>query len=95
MQNPMPSFSGFRGTLRSLHVKLFLLVFSVTSQVFAAGEPAMDFIKQLRAAQYFDTALTYLDRISEYPGVSKDFFVFSSKFFIAMYGDSFETGESF
>ena len=69
----MPSFSGFRGTLRSLHVKLFLLVFSVTSQVFAAGEPAMDFIKQLRAAQYFDTALTYLDRISEYPGVSKDF----------------------
>lgn len=69
----MPRFSGFRGTLRSLHVKLFVLVFAATSQVFAAGEPAKDFIKQLRAAQYFDTALTYLDRISEYPGVSSEF----------------------
>ena len=69
----MPSFPGFRGTLRLLHVKLFLLVFVATSQAFAAGEPAQDFIKQLRAAKYFDTALTYLDRISEYPGVSEDF----------------------
>lgn len=69
----MPSFSGFRATLRSLHVTLFLLVFLATSQVFAAGEPAQDFIKQLRAAKYFDTALTYLDRISEYPGVPEEF----------------------
>ncbi|MCP4773001.1 MAG: hypothetical protein GY880_02055, partial [Planctomycetaceae bacterium] len=69
----MPSFSGFRGMLRLLPVKLFLLLSVATSQVFAAGEPAKDFVKQLRAAQYFDTALAYLDRISEYPGVSEDF----------------------
>ncbi len=59
--------------LRLLPVKLFLLVLVATSQVFAAGEPAKDFVKQLRAARYFDTALAYLDRISEYPGVSEDF----------------------
>ncbi len=59
--------------LRLLPVKFFLLLFVATSQVFAAGEPAKDFVKQLRAAQYFDTALAYLDRISEYPGVSEDF----------------------
>ena len=59
--------------LRLLPVNLLLLVSVTTGPVFAAGEPAKDFINQLRAAKYFDTALTYLDRISEYPEVSEDF----------------------
>ena len=59
--------------LRLLPVNLLLLVSVTTGPVFAAGEPAKDFINQLRAAKYFDTALAYLDRISEYPGVSEDF----------------------
>ncbi|MDC0307253.1 hypothetical protein OAL18_00530 [bacterium] len=59
--------------LRLLPVNLLLLVSVATNPAFAAGEPAKDFINQLRAADYFDTALTYLDRIAEYPGVSEDF----------------------
>ncbi|MCG8651048.1 MAG: hypothetical protein MI861_14520 [Pirellulales bacterium] len=38
-----------------------------------AGEPAADFLKRLRAAQYYDTAITYLDRIDQYPGVDPAF----------------------
>lgn len=34
-----------------------------------AGEPAADFLKRLRAAEYFDTAITYLDRLDQYAGV--------------------------
>ncbi len=40
-----------------------------SSQAFAQGEPAEDFLKRLRAAGYFDTALAYLDRLDQYPGV--------------------------
>ncbi len=39
----------------------------------AEGEPAEDFLKRLRAANYFDTAISYLDRIDQYPGISADF----------------------
>lgn len=38
-----------------------------------AEEPAEIFVKQLRAAGYFDIATAYLDRISQYPGVSQEF----------------------
>ena len=38
-----------------------------------ADEPAADFVKRLRAAKYFDVAITYLDRIDEYPSVDADF----------------------
>ena len=37
-----------------------------------AGEPAADFLKRLRAAGYFDTAITYLDRLDQYPGVDSN-----------------------
>lgn len=33
------------------------------------GEPAEEFLKRLRSAGYFDTAITYLSRLDEYPGV--------------------------
>ncbi|TWT86349.1 hypothetical protein [Neorhodopirellula pilleata] len=39
----------------------------------AQGEPASDFVKRLRAAEYFDLAISYLDRIDQYPGVDSDF----------------------
>ena len=41
----------------------------------AKGEPAQSFVKQLRNAGYFDTAITYLDRIakSNTTGVQGDF----------------------
>ncbi len=39
----------------------------------AEGEPAQDFLKRLRAAKYFDTAITYLDRLDQYPGVDASF----------------------
>ncbi|MFK8112697.1 MAG: hypothetical protein AB8B91_10855 [Rubripirellula sp.] len=35
----------------------------------AQGEPAPEFLKRLRAAKYFDTAIEYLDRLDQYPGV--------------------------
>lgn len=37
--------------------------------VHAQGEPAEEFLKRLRAAGYFDMAITYLDRLDEFPGV--------------------------
>ena len=38
----------------------------------AGGEPAADFLKRLRAARYFDTAIDYLDHLNEYPGVDPE-----------------------
>ncbi len=38
-----------------------------------AGEPAETFLTRLRAANYFDTAILYLDRIGNYPGVDPEF----------------------
>ncbi|MEM6778315.1 MAG: hypothetical protein AAF670_11715 [Planctomycetota bacterium] len=38
----------------------------------AAGEPAQDFLKQLRAAGLHDQAIAYLDRLDTYPGVDPD-----------------------
>jgi hypothetical protein len=40
-----------------------------TSSVWAEGEPAEEFLKRLRAAGYFDTAVQYLERLDQYPGV--------------------------
>lgn len=38
-----------------------------------AAEPAEDFVKQLRLAGYFDTAISYLDRVEAMPGVPHEF----------------------
>ncbi len=38
----------------------------------ADGEPAAGFLKRLRAARYFDTTITYLDRLNQYPGVDPE-----------------------
>lgn len=54
---------------------LFPLVFlsgllcSSRPAVVRADEPAEAFLQQLRAAQYFDVALDYLDNLDSYPGV--------------------------
>ena len=70
----MPMFSGCRGRLWfSLGIALLLGSVATLAPVFAAGEPAKEFINQLRAAKYFDTALAYLDRLDEYPGVDSEF----------------------
>ena len=69
----MPLYSGFRVIPRLLCVALLLPVAVGITPFCAAGEPAESFVKQLRAAKYLDTALTYLDRIADYPGVSAEF----------------------
>ncbi len=43
------------------------------SRAHAQGEPAADFVKRLRAAEYYDLAISYLDRLDEYPGVDSAF----------------------
>ncbi|MEL6108592.1 MAG: hypothetical protein AAFU85_21515 [Planctomycetota bacterium] len=43
------------------------------SSVLGQGEPAEAFVKQLRNAGYFDTAIGYLDRVSKLPGVDPGF----------------------
>ncbi len=48
---------------------LYALAFWPTANIRAEGEPAEDFLKRLRAAGYFDIAITYLDRLDDYPGV--------------------------
>ncbi len=42
------------------------------SGVAEAAEPAEEFLKRLRAAKYFDTAIDYLDRLDQYPGIGPD-----------------------
>ncbi|TWT66175.1 outer membrane protein assembly factor BamD [Allorhodopirellula solitaria] len=43
------------------------------TQARAQGEPAADFVKRLRAAEYYDLAIAYLDRLDQYPGVDSAF----------------------
>lgn len=50
-----------------------ILAFTMAAPCRAAGEPATDFLQRLRAAKYFDTAIAYLDRLQQYPGVDPDF----------------------
>jgi tetratricopeptide (TPR) repeat protein len=63
------------GCLRSVGrvvavVGLGLIVATVCAgNAVAQGEPAEDFLKRLRAVGYFDTAILYLDRLNQYPGV--------------------------
>ncbi len=45
---------------------------SLTTEARAQGEPASDFLKQLRAGNYFDIAIKYLDRLDQYPGVDAE-----------------------
>jgi tetratricopeptide (TPR) repeat protein len=61
-------------SIRILRTTAFaVLTCSLWAGSSAAGEPAERFIKQLRAAGYFEIANVYLDRISQYPGVSGEF----------------------
>ncbi|TWU07853.1 hypothetical protein [Stieleria varia] len=50
-----------------------ILLTAMARPAVADGEPAADFVKQLRAAGYFDTAIAYLERLDKYPGVDPDF----------------------
>ncbi|MEO1529000.1 MAG: hypothetical protein AAFX06_26560 [Planctomycetota bacterium] len=51
----------------------FVAFVLLTTPAFGQGEPAEAFVKQLRNAGYFDTAITYLDRVSKFPGVDPEF----------------------
>ncbi|WP_442507226.1 hypothetical protein SH528x_006132 [Novipirellula sp. SH528] len=65
----------FRLTIRATRLTVCAIALSLwmagsfCSVAFAEGEPAEDFLKRLRAAGYYDTALAYLDRLDQYPGV--------------------------
>ena len=48
-----------------------LVLFGSSQERINAAEPASDFLKRLRAAGYFDTAITYLDRLDQYSGVDQ------------------------
>ena len=37
-----------------------------------SAEPAREFLKQLREVAYFDTAIAYLDRLDQFPGVDAE-----------------------
>ncbi|WP_345327036.1 hypothetical protein [Novipirellula rosea] len=60
---------------RAVRFTIYVLAISLSisgtcgSLALAEGEPAEDFLKRLRAAGYYDTALAYLDRLDQYPGV--------------------------
>ena len=49
-----------------------VIAVSASGSAFGEGEPAEDFLKRLRSVGYFDSAVTYLDRLDQYPGVSPD-----------------------
>lgn len=60
---------------RLLHVSaltLAILAATAGGRGHAAGEPAVEFLKRLRAAKYFDTAIGYLARLDQYPGVDPE-----------------------
>ncbi|TWT83002.1 hypothetical protein CA13_44650 [Planctomycetes bacterium CA13] len=60
--------------LRAVVCSIFVLSSTlVVNEARADGEPVQDFLKRLRAGGYFDTSITYLDRINEYPGVDPSF----------------------
>ncbi|MEM6364972.1 MAG: hypothetical protein AAF745_11130, partial [Planctomycetota bacterium] len=49
------------------------IIASVSASSVSAEEPAEAFVKQLRSVGYFDTAIVYLDRAGEMPGVPESF----------------------
>ena len=51
---------------------LVLATLSLATTAYGGGEPAEDFLKRLKAAKYFDTAISYLDRLDQYPGIDPD-----------------------
>ncbi|QEF97276.1 hypothetical protein Mal15_13150 [Stieleria maiorica] len=57
----------------SLVTSSMLLVLVMSHDASAKGEPAEAFVKQLRNAGYFDTAITYLDRAATMAGVDQSF----------------------
>ena len=66
-------FSGRQRRQMLIRCLLACAIGLMSSSAWAAGEPAESFLKQLRAAGYFDVAITYLDRLDEYPGVDPAF----------------------
>ena len=64
----MPEFSSCRRRFPHVWMALVWLLVPQHGAV-EADEPAGEFLKRLRAAGYFDTAIAYLDRLEEYPGV--------------------------
>ncbi|MCO8124816.1 hypothetical protein NHH03_23970 [Stieleria sp. TO1_6] len=77
VNRPSLSWSGQRGSdvrKRWLLLGCCLVATAASQSVASAkGEPAEAFVKQLRNAGYFDTAINYLDRVSELPGVAPGF----------------------
>ncbi len=55
--------------LKALTLSLVIVCMGLATPGYAAGEPAEEFIKRLKAAKYFDTTISYLDRLDQYPGV--------------------------
>lgn len=69
----MPKFPSCRRRSTRVLTQLAAVIVSMgVSFAAVAGEPAEEFLKRLRAAKYFDTAVVYLDRLDEYPGVSPE-----------------------
>lgn len=56
------------------HAVLWIALCGILDRpAYGNGEPAEPFLKQLRAAGYYDTAQIYLDRLDQYPGVPNEF----------------------
>lgn len=73
----MPEVSAWlprsRWVRRSGAVAVWVALGLVPRGALTAAEPAQEFVNQLRNVGYFDTAITYLDRIDRYPGVPQAF----------------------
>ncbi|TWU59095.1 hypothetical protein Poly51_18810 [Rubripirellula tenax] len=65
--------SARRTELSLFGLMLFGFCLAGASSSAAEGEPAESFLASLRAVGYFDTAIVYLDRVEQYPGVDGDF----------------------
>ena len=58
---------------RRIALSLFLYASCTGVPNVALGnEPAAEFLNQLRASGYFELAISYLDRLDQYPGVDAD-----------------------
>ncbi|MCC9656965.1 hypothetical protein LOC70_14220 [Rhodopirellula sp. JC737] len=70
---PAPISSSRRRARSIVRVVVAMLCISTlvpSSFTAAEGEPAEEFLKRLRAAGYYDLADAYLERVTNYPGVS-------------------------
>ncbi len=65
----MPAFIVSLGRWAAMLCLAVIVSGLLTGKANGQGEPAEDFLKRLRAAGYFDTAILYLDRLDQFPGV--------------------------